>query len=156
MWRPLPFSCHSTRCCLQVLSRSGNYLDVPLVPGAVLVNIADLMQRWTSDCFVSAVSGCGLILRGADTWDGDLTSSPHQLHRVLLPPAGDCSTRQSLAFFVQPDDDAVIRCCDGSDKYPPVSSGLYLQQRLQAADQSIRQQAGASDDQSRESSGGKL
>lgn len=102
---------------LQVLSRSGNYLDVPLVPGAVLVNIADLMQRWTSDCFVSA------------------------LHRVLLPPAGDCSTRQSLAFFVQPDNDAVIRCCDGSDKYPPVSSGLYLQQRLQAADQSIRQQA---------------
>lgn len=91
---------------------------------------------------------------GADTWDGDLTFSPHQLHRVLLPPAGDCSTRQSLAFFVQPDDDAVIRCCDGSDKYPPVSSGLYLQKRLQAADKSIQQQAGASDDQSRESSGG--
>lgn len=70
---------------------------------------------------------------------GNLTASPHQLHRVLLPPAGDCSTRQSLAFFVQPDDDAVIRCCDGSDKYPPVSSGLYLQQRLQPTYKSIRQ-----------------
>lgn len=156
MWRPRPLSCHSTRCCLQVLSRSGSYLDVPLVPGAVLVNIADLLQRWTSDCFVSAVSGCGLILRGVGYMGWGLTSSPHQLHRVLLPPAGDCSTRQSLAFFVQPDDDAVICCCDGSDKYPPVSAGLYLQKRLQAADKSIQQQAGASDDQSRESSGGKL
>lgn len=139
-----------------MLSRSGSFLDVPLVPGAVLVNIADLMQRWTSDRFVSAVSRCGLILKEAEKWDGDLTSAPHQPHRVLLPPAGDCSTRQSLAFFVQPDDDVVICCCDGSDKYPPVSAGVYLQQRLQPTYQSIWQRAGASDDQSKESSGGKL
>lgn len=84
----------------------------------------------------------------------DLTSSRYQLHRVLLPPPGDISTRQSLAFFVQPDDDAVIRCCDGSDKYPPVSSGVYLQQRLQLTYKSTQKQPGNSDDQSRESSGG--
>lgn len=56
-----------------------------------------------------------------------------QLHRVLLPPAGDRQTRQSMAFFLHPDDDAEIRCCDGSDKYPPVSSGEYLRQRLRAS-----------------------
>uniref|UniRef100_A0A8C6T0L1 Si:dkey-10o6.2 n=1 Tax=Neogobius melanostomus TaxID=47308 RepID=A0A8C6T0L1_9GOBI len=90
---------------IQVRSVSGQFLQVPLVPGAVLVNIADLMQRWTSDAFVSAV------------------------HRVLLPPAGDASERQSLAFFMQPDDSAVIGCCDGSDKYPPITSEQYLRER---------------------------
>ncbi|XP_060932886.1 uncharacterized protein si:dkey-10o6.2 [Limanda limanda] len=91
---------------LQVRKRSGEFICAPCVPGAVLVNIADLMQRWTSDQFVSV------------------------LHRVLLPPAGDSSTRQSLAFFVQPDDEAVISCCDGSNKYPPVQSGEYLSERF--------------------------
>ncbi|XP_053741863.1 uncharacterized protein si:dkey-10o6.2 isoform X2 [Synchiropus splendidus] len=91
---------------LQVRHRSGEFVSAPMVPGAVLVNIADLMQRWTSDTFVSV------------------------LHRVLLPPAGDDSTRQSLAYFLQPDDSALITCCDGSNKYPPVKSGDYLTQRF--------------------------
>ncbi|XP_029909349.1 UPF0676 protein C1494.01-like [Myripristis murdjan] len=91
---------------LQVLSRSGEYISAPSIPGTVLVNIADLMQRWTSDLFVSSV------------------------HRVLLPPAGDCITRQSLAFFVHPDTDALITCIDGSNKYPPVKSGDYLTERF--------------------------
>uniref|UniRef100_A0A667XQ35 Si:dkey-10o6.2 n=1 Tax=Myripristis murdjan TaxID=586833 RepID=A0A667XQ35_9TELE len=86
---------------LQVLNRSGEYISVPVIPGAVLVNIADLMQRWTGDLFISAV------------------------HRVLLPPAGDCSARQSLAFFLHPDDEAMITCIDGSNKYPPIKSHDY-------------------------------
>ncbi|XP_077373237.1 uncharacterized protein LOC144016241 [Festucalex cinctus] len=92
---------------LQVRQRSGEFINAPCVPGAVLINIADLMQRWTGDCIVSV------------------------LHRVLLPPAGDLSsTRQSLAFFVQPDDEAMISCIDGSDKYPPVRAGTYLTRRI--------------------------
>ncbi|KAK7880669.1 hypothetical protein WMY93_032667 [Mugilogobius chulae] len=91
---------------IQVRSVAGHFLSPPLVPGAVLVNIADMMQRWTSDTFISAV------------------------HRVLLPPPGDASERQSLAFFVQPDDCAVIGCCDGSDKYPPIRADRYLQERF--------------------------
>uniref|UniRef100_A0A673HHT7 Si:dkey-10o6.2 n=1 Tax=Sinocyclocheilus rhinocerous TaxID=307959 RepID=A0A673HHT7_9TELE len=91
---------------LQVLNRAGEFISAPSIPGTVLINIADLMQRWTSDVYVSAV------------------------HRVLLPPAGDSSTRQSLAFFVQPDDEAIISCCDGSDKYPPVKSVDYLLSRF--------------------------
>lgn len=86
----------------------------------------------------------------------DLTSFPCQIHRVLLPSPGDCSTRQSLAFFVQPDDDAVICCCDGSDKYPPVSSGLYLKQRFQETYKSIQTQPGISEVLSGESSRGTL
>ncbi|XP_073709634.1 uncharacterized protein [Misgurnus anguillicaudatus] len=91
---------------LQVLSRTGEYISAPAIPGTVLINIADLMQRWTSDVFVSAV------------------------HRVLLHPEGNSNTRQSLAFFVHPDDEANISCCDGSDKYPPVNSLDYLLSRF--------------------------
>ncbi|XP_055778207.1 uncharacterized protein si:dkey-10o6.2 [Salvelinus fontinalis] len=91
---------------LQVRTRSGEFISAPSIPGTVLINIADLMQRWTSDVFLSAV------------------------HRVLLPPAGDLSTRQSLAFFVQPDNEALITCFDGSNKYPPVKSGAYLSERF--------------------------
>ncbi|KAM7002786.1 uncharacterized protein LKV04_004005 isoform 3-T3 [Tautogolabrus adspersus] len=91
---------------LQVLSRSGEFIDAPCISGAVLVNIADLMQRWTSDRFVSV------------------------RHRVLLPPAGNLRTRQSLAFFVHPDNEALISCCDGSDKYPPITAGDYLIERF--------------------------
>ncbi|XP_072516105.1 uncharacterized protein [Salminus brasiliensis] len=87
---------------LQVRGRNGQFISAPYIPGTVLINIADLMQRWTSDVFVSAV------------------------HRVLLPPSGDSSVRQSLVFFVQPDDNAIITCCDGSNKYPPVKSVDYL------------------------------
>ncbi|CAN9498877.1 unnamed protein product [Ophioblennius macclurei] len=91
---------------LQVRTRSGEFITAPLIPGAVLINIADLMQRWTSDALNSVV------------------------HRVLLPSAEDSSTRQSLAFFAHPDNEALITCCDGSNKYPPVKAGEYLLQRL--------------------------
>ncbi|XP_044048594.1 UPF0676 protein C1494.01 [Siniperca chuatsi] len=91
---------------LQVRRRSGEFICAPSIPGAVLINIADLMQRWTADQFVSVV------------------------HRVLLPPVGDSSTRQSIAFFVQPDDEALITCCDSSNKYPPVKAGAYLIERF--------------------------
>lgn len=48
---------HVTFCVLlQVLNRAGEYISAPSIPGTVLINIADLMQRWTSDVYVSAVS----------------------------------------------------------------------------------------------------
>ncbi|XP_037387394.1 UPF0676 protein C1494.01-like isoform X2 [Pygocentrus nattereri] len=92
---------------LQVKSRKGEFISAPCIPGTVLINIADLMQRWTSDVFVSSV------------------------HRVRLPPVGDSNKeRQSMTFFVQPDDNVMISCCDGSNKYPPVKCVDYLQSRF--------------------------
>ena len=38
--------------------------------------------------------------------------------------------RRSLAFFVQPDDNCVIECIDGSGKYPPTTSLDYLNYRF--------------------------
>ncbi|KAJ8249136.1 hypothetical protein GJAV_G00231550 [Gymnothorax javanicus] len=94
---------------LQVLSRSGEYISAPTIPGTVLINIADLLQRWTGDVFVSAV------------------------HRVMLPPSGENRGRQSVVFFVHPDDEATIICCDGSNKYPPVNALEYLNERFRSS-----------------------
>ena len=46
---------------LQVRGQSGEFISAPTIPGAVLINVADLMQRWTSDQYVSVVSGEGLF-----------------------------------------------------------------------------------------------
>jgi len=51
-----------------------------------------------------------------------------QRHRVLIPE--DERQRQlmrrSIVFFVVPDNDVIVRCLDGSDKYPPVNAMQYI------------------------------
>ena len=101
---------------LQVRDRSGAWRDVPHVPGAFVVNIGDLMARWTNDRWVST------------------------LHRVVNPPAdaGGSTRRQSVAFFHQPNWDAQIECIPSclapgeQPKYAPVGSGAYLMAKFQS------------------------
>ncbi|XP_078271073.1 uncharacterized protein LOC144602193 isoform X4 [Rhinoraja longicauda] len=89
---------------LEVMSRCGQYIDAPYIPNAVLLNVANLLQRWTSDRWIATK------------------------HRVGIPQTEDAlnRTRQSLSFFVHPDHDATIACCDGLDKHPPITSIQYL------------------------------
>jgi isopenicillin N synthase-like dioxygenase len=100
---------------LQVLSKSGAWIDVPYVPGAFVLNIGDLMERWTNDRWVST------------------------LHRVVAPPVGPGSRRLSAAFFHQPNDEVLVTplpgCLEEGEPalYPAVTSGdhLRLKVRLQ-------------------------
>ncbi len=102
---------------LEVLARSGDWSTVPLVEGAFVVNIGDLMQRWTNDRWVST------------------------LHRVVNPPDEVASSerRQSIAFFQNPNGDARIvtlpTCVpDGeSPRYTPVVFGDWLAAKVAAA-----------------------
>jgi isopenicillin N synthase-like dioxygenase len=73
---------------LQVLARNGDWLDVPHVADAFVVNLGDLMAEWTNDRWVST------------------------LHRVVNPSrsAGERARRISMTFFHQPNYDAVIQC----------------------------------------------
>jgi isopenicillin N synthase-like dioxygenase len=95
---------------LQVKTRGGQWIDAAPVADSILVNIGDLMQRWTSD---------------------RLISTPH---RVLIPDdeIRRQTTRRSVAFFVHPDPDFVVECLDGTNKYPPTTDRQYLRQRLDA------------------------
>ncbi len=98
---------------LQLLNRAGHWVDVPAVPGGFVVNIGDCMMRWSNDRWVST------------------------RHRVVNPPAATelPSRRQSIAYFHNPNRDAVIECLtpfrdpDGSAKYPPITYGAYAEAR---------------------------
>lgn len=101
---------------LEIATRDGGWFEVPPVPGAFVVNIGDLMQRWTNDRWAST------------------------LHRVAnpAPEAGAVARRQSLAFFHQPDWFAQIVCLEAClgpgerPKYAPVLSGPYLMDKFRS------------------------
>lgn len=92
---------------LQAQARNGDWVDVETDPETFVVNIGDLLMRWTNDRWVSNV------------------------HRVVNPPVTDAalasSSRLSIAFFHHPNYDAAIECLcpPGEAKYPPVTSGEY-------------------------------
>ncbi|XP_064406736.1 uncharacterized protein LOC135351611 [Halichondria panicea] len=85
---------------LQVKKKGGGYIDVPYIDGAVLVNLGALMQQWTGDKY------------------------PATPHRVLVPDDETVKerVRQSIAFFVHPDNEVLVETIDGSNKYPPITA----------------------------------
>jgi isopenicillin N synthase-like dioxygenase len=98
---------------LEVLGRDGAWRAVPVIPDTFIINIGDLMARWTNERWVST------------------------MHRVANPPrdASIGTRRQSLIFFHQPNYDAAIEClptCLGAegDKFPPITSGGHLLSKI--------------------------
>lgn len=99
---------------LQMRDRAGNFHDVIPPEDGFLVNLGDLLAEWTNDRWRSTV------------------------HRVV-PPATDetgSARRRSIAWFQQPNHDAVIRvldvCCgeDNPPRYPETTSGEHLMAKL--------------------------
>ena len=96
---------------LQAQSRAGEWIDVPALPGAYVVNIADALMRMTNDRWVSTP------------------------HRVVNPPAGASGTRrESIPYFHNPAPDAIVRCLEPfvsahrPARYEPVSYAEYARQ----------------------------
>jgi isopenicillin N synthase-like dioxygenase len=102
---------------LEVLTRDGRWAEIEPPAGEFVVNIGDLMARWTNDRWVST------------------------LHRVGNPPpdAGATGRRLSLVFFHQPNDDALVECIPtcrapgAPPKYAPVTSGEHLRLKINRA-----------------------
>ncbi len=99
---------------LEVVTPSGDWRPVRAVPGALVVNIADLLAQWTNDHWRST------------------------LHRVVAiqPRDGLPVRRRSLPFFHEGDYDMVVEClptCCGPDdpaKYPPVLAGEHVKAKV--------------------------
>ncbi len=93
---------------LQVRRRDGVWVDVATTPTTFVVNIGDLLMRWTNDRWLS------------------------NLHRVVNPPAEAARTaRLSIAFFNHPNYDALIECLpsQGRARHAPVRSGEYRDEK---------------------------
>lgn len=90
--------------------KSDVWVDIPPTPGAFVINIGDLMARWTNDRWTST------------------------LHRVVNPDAGSSvsSRRQSMPFFHNANYSAVIECLPSvltggeTAKYDAVLAGPHL------------------------------
>jgi isopenicillin N synthase-like dioxygenase len=90
---------------LQARNSDGVWIDVPPVPGTFVVNVGDLLQRWTNDIYISS------------------------LHRVVNMGTG---ARSSISFFVYPNPRAEIHCLETCvsesrpQRYKSVLSGEYV------------------------------
>ncbi|XP_019623544.1 PREDICTED: UPF0676 protein C1494.01-like [Branchiostoma belcheri] len=90
------------------VSTGDDFVSAPPIPGTVVVNIGDMLQRWTADKLVSTI------------------------HRVMIPETaeGRGEGRRSIAFFAHADSDVQLKCLDGSDKYEPMIARDYVKQKL--------------------------
>jgi isopenicillin N synthase-like dioxygenase len=98
---------------LQVQHPSGGWQPVAFVPGSFVINLGDLMAHWTGGQWVST------------------------MHRVLNPPPPRRTAhRVSIAFFHQPNYDAVIEplspvhTAAGGEQ---ITSGGWIARKLAAA-----------------------
>jgi isopenicillin N synthase-like dioxygenase len=103
---------HGSAEGLEIQRPDGTWLHAPSIPGTAIVNVGDLLTRWTN---------------------GQLRSV---LHRVV-PPEGAAAQRlrYSATLFYEPRHEVLISClepCQSPTKpalYPPITAGERLEQR---------------------------
>jgi isopenicillin N synthase-like dioxygenase len=80
---------------LQVRAVNGDWIDAPPIEGTFVVNLGDMMARWSNHLYVSTP------------------------HRVISPLGVD---RYSMPFFAEPHPDTAIECLPGcqDDEHPPL------------------------------------
>ena len=81
--------------------RSGEWFAPPIIPGTFLINLGNIMRRWSNDSFLSTP------------------------HGVINESGTD---RYSIAYFHSPNPDAVIECvptCTGAENPPRYPPAIY-------------------------------
>ncbi len=96
---------------LEVRNRAGRWIAAAPIPGALVINIGDMMQRWTSGRYVSTP------------------------HRVANRSGLD---RISVPFFANPDYDAIVTplasaLSPGAEPREPLACGPYVEAVYRAA-----------------------
>ncbi|ERT01308.1 oxidoreductase, 2OG-Fe(II) oxygenase family [Sporothrix schenckii 1099-18] len=108
----------------------GKFNAAPYIPGTIVVNIGDFLQRWSNDQLKSTLHR----VRAPPLVDNEEAATPDNgapKQRLTRP-------RRSIPYFVTADHEKIIDClpgCFGPDnpkKYEPINSGEYITRRLNA------------------------
>lgn len=98
---------------LEIFTRQDEWMPVTAMPGQIVVNVGDMLQRLTNDRLKSTT------------------------HRVVNPPKELWGTsRYSIPFFLHPRSEMRLDCLgscislENTRKYDPISAGEYLDERL--------------------------
>lgn len=115
------------------VKRPGTFVPAKPVKNAIVMNVGDLLQRWSNGCFSLWDLWCRLI-------DADHLKSTN--HRVTLPPLSDryegssrmTRRRFSIPYFLCPDPTSLIECIpscmkDEPAKYEPITQADYNRMR---------------------------
>ncbi|MDH3603585.1 MAG: isopenicillin N synthase family oxygenase, partial [Candidatus Tectomicrobia bacterium] len=102
---------------LQVQVADDQWCDVQPGAGELIVNLGDMMARWTNDGWKST------------------------LHRVVNPPAENAagSRRLSMGYFMHPNYDARIETLPGCSSpdhppmYAPITAGRHIREKIEAS-----------------------
>lgn len=101
--------CTDEKAALQVLNAAGEWIEAPPVEGAFIVNVGDMMERWTNDYFKSTI------------------------HRAINR-SGKQRYSIPLFFGTNPDVEiAVLESCQSASnppRYEPIQAGAYVEQRI--------------------------
>jgi isopenicillin N synthase-like dioxygenase len=99
---------------LEICGSDGVWCDVPVIPHSFVINVGDLMSRWTNGRWRST------------------------LHRVVNPPRHltGSTQRLSMVLFTTPNEATEIAClptcCDDAHppQFEPVHAGAYVQAKI--------------------------
>ena len=98
---------------LQILTKQGEWVGVTALPGQIVVNVGDMLQRLTNNRLRSTT------------------------HRVVNPPREHWGTsRFSIPFFLHPKGEMSLACLESCvndshpKAYPDATAGEYLDERL--------------------------
>jgi isopenicillin N synthase-like dioxygenase len=103
--------CEATAGGLELLARDGRWLPIQALPGQIIVDAGDMLQNLTN---------------------GLLKSTTHR----VVNPGNSRERRFSMPFFVHPRSEvslAPFASCvarTGERRYPEITAGAYLEQRL--------------------------
>ena len=102
---------------LQIRDDDGIWREAPVIPESFVINVGDLLARWTNNRWRST------------------------LHRVSNPPREltGSTRRLSMVAFSGPNEDTEIAClptCQSAQnpaQYPPVNCGEYIVSKIRAS-----------------------
>ncbi len=120
----------------------GGWIPVRPIPGTLVINAGDLIQRWTNDRWISnihrvvnplrpshATAASGLRATGTSPANASLAGEDGHGQAEA-----NSTRRLSIVLFTGPNLDAVIETLPtcGPSKYPPIVTGDHVAQRVAA------------------------